>query len=118
MDDASRSGRTLRCLRACRTGVGSDVVAVTASARREADTYVLSGERMWISLASVADSFLVSLGLNPCPVTDRQVVSPLDTRTHAGGLSALIGEREMAGVSTGEIHGKLGSGPGPLDGST
>ena len=39
-------------------GAGSDVVGSRSTARREGDEYVLNGEKMWISLADVADNFL------------------------------------------------------------
>src|SRR5438045_6654314 len=39
-------------------GAGSDVVGARATARREGDEYILNGEKMWISLADVADNFL------------------------------------------------------------
>jgi alkylation response protein AidB-like acyl-CoA dehydrogenase len=40
-------------------GAGSDVAAIAATARRQGDVYVLNGEKMWISLATVAHNFLV-----------------------------------------------------------
>ncbi|HEX8294454.1 MAG TPA: acyl-CoA dehydrogenase family protein, partial [Pyrinomonadaceae bacterium] len=39
-------------------GAGSDVVGSRSTARREGDGWVLNGEKMWISLADVADNFL------------------------------------------------------------
>jgi len=51
---------------------------------------------MWISLATVAHNFLVFAR------TDPHAEQP-----HAG-LSASVVEREMKGVTTGDIHGKLG----------
>src|SRR5690606_29313416 len=38
---------------------GSDVAAMSSTARREGDVYILNGEKMWISLATKADHFLV-----------------------------------------------------------
>src|SRR5690606_23565920 len=38
---------------------GSDVRGIRSTAIRRGDVYVLSGEKMWISLADVADTFLV-----------------------------------------------------------
>jgi len=77
-------------------GAGSDVAATAATARRQGAAYVLNGEKMWISLATVAHNFLVFAK------TDPHADPP-----HAG-LSAFVVEREMAGVTTGDIHGKLG----------
>ena len=38
---------------------GSDVVALQSTARRDGKDYVLNGEKIWISLADVADHFLI-----------------------------------------------------------
>ena len=75
---------------------GSDVVAIGATARREGDVYVLNGEKMWISLASVAHNFLVFARSGP------RTDSPHRT------ITAFVVEREMDGVTSGDIHGKLG----------
>ncbi len=76
-------------------GAGSDVAAIAATARREGDVYILNGEKMWISMASLAHNFLVFARTDP------------KARPHEG-LTAFIVEREMKGVTTGDIHGKLG----------
>ncbi len=76
------------------SGAGSDVVAMQATARRRGDVYVLNGEKMWISLASKAHHFLV--------------VAKTDPSAGHKGMSAFIVTRDMPGVTTGDIHGKLG----------
>ena len=38
---------------------GSDAVGIQTTARQDGDHYVLNGEKMWISLADVADHFLI-----------------------------------------------------------
>src|SRR6266516_2142860 len=38
---------------------GTDAAAMQATARRDGDAYILNGEKTWISLADVADNFLV-----------------------------------------------------------
>src|SRR5579871_1414668 len=38
---------------------GSDVASLQTYARRDGDAYILNGEKTWISLADVADHFLV-----------------------------------------------------------
>ncbi len=40
-------------------GVGTDAGALQTTARREGDRYVLNGQKTWISLADLADHFLV-----------------------------------------------------------
>lgn len=77
-------------------GAGSDVAAMTTTARREGDVYILNGEKMWISLATKAHHFLV--------------VAKHDTHANPphAGMSAFIVTSDMPGVTTGDIHGKLG----------
>ena len=77
-------------------GAGSDPVAISATARREGDVYVLNGEKMWISLADVADTFLIFAKTDPRAEPPHK------------GITAFIIQREMKGVTTGDIHGKLG----------
>src|SRR5688572_18531565 len=79
-------------------GAGSDVVGSRSTARREGDEYVLNGEKMWISLADVADNFLFFCW------TDEE---KRRKRDHSG-MSCFIVERTMKGFSSGTIHGKLG----------
>jgi glutaryl-CoA dehydrogenase (non-decarboxylating) len=73
---------------------GSDVAGIRATARRDGASYILNGEKTWISLADVADHFLVFA------YTDRG----------AGhrGISAFVVERGFAGVSSSSLHHKLG----------
>ncbi|MEJ7754667.1 MAG: acyl-CoA dehydrogenase family protein, partial [Candidatus Limnocylindrales bacterium] len=40
-------------------GAGTDAASLASTARRDGDSYVLNGSKMWISLADVADHFLV-----------------------------------------------------------
>jgi glutaryl-CoA dehydrogenase (non-decarboxylating) len=75
---------------------GSDVAALTSTARRDGDDYILNGEKMWISLATKAHHVLW-IGR-----TDPQAADPHD------GLSAFIVELDRPGVTKGDIHGKLG----------
>ena len=75
-------------------GVGSDVVNMASTARKVGDKYILNGEKMWISLATKAHHFLA--------------VAKTDPDAGHRGLTAFIVERDMAGVTTGDIHGKLG----------
>src|SRR5215207_8654218 len=64
-------------------GAGSDVVGSRSTARREGDGWVLNGEKVWISLADVADHFLVIAW------TDLEKKKARDHH----GLSAFIVER-------------------------
>ncbi len=77
------------------SGCGSDVAALQTSAVRNGDEYVLNGSKTWISLADVADHFLI--------------ISRMDKekRGHKN-LAAFIVERNFPGVATTTIHDKLG----------
>ena len=77
---------------------GSDAVGIQTTARKEGDHYILNGEKMWISLADVADQFLI-IAWSDMELKKR--------RNHAG-MSAFIVERGFPGVKTDTIHGKLG----------
>ncbi len=77
-------------------GAGSDVASMLSTARREGDEYVINGEKMWISLATKAHHFLWFAK------TDTQAEDPHD------GITAFVVESERDGVTTGDIHGKLG----------
>src|SRR5574337_454143 len=73
---------------------GRDVAAIRTAARRDGGSYILNGEKTWISLADVADHFLIFA------YTDRSA----GTR----GISAFVVERGFEGVSSSSIHHKLG----------
>lgn len=77
---------------------GSDAVGIQTTAVKDGDDYVLNGEKIWISLADVADSWITFAW------TDQEKKK---VRDHSG-ISAFIVERGFAGVKTGTLHGKLG----------
>ena len=89
-------GKKLAAFGLTEPNAGSDVAALTSTARREGDDYMLNGEKMWISLATRADHVLWIGRTNP------QAANPHD------GLSAFIVEMDKPGVTCGDIHGKLG----------
>ncbi len=73
---------------------GSDVASLEMTAVRQGDSYILNGEKTWISLADVADTFLV--------------FAYTDKKAKHAGISAFIVERGFPGFSSSSIHGKLG----------
>jgi glutaryl-CoA dehydrogenase (non-decarboxylating) len=77
---------------------GSDARGIQSFAEKRGDRYVLSGEKMWISLADVADHFLVIAW------TDLEKKKARDT----AGLSAFIVERGFKGFSSGTLTHKWG----------
>ncbi len=89
-------GKKLAAFGLTEPNAGSDVAALTSTARRNGDEYVLNGEKMWISLASKAHHVLWIGRTNP------EASDPHD------GLSAFIVEMDRPGVTAGDIHGKLG----------
>src|SRR5438132_6805294 len=87
-------GEKLACFGLTEPGAGSDVASMRSTARREGDTYVLNGQKNWISYASVADHALV--------------FAKTDVEAGHRGMSAFVVERGWPGVTTREIEHKLG----------
>jgi len=77
---------------------GSDVRGMQTVAVKKSDRYHLTGEKMWISLADVADNFLV-FGW-----TDLEKKKAKDPH----GISAFIVERGFKGFSSGTLKEKWG----------
>ena len=89
-------GEQIGCGAFTEPGMGSDVAALRTSARRDGESYVLNGEKRWISLASRADLALVT------------VKTDAAARKASSGLTSFIVDLRSPGVKTGDIHGKLG----------
>jgi glutaryl-CoA dehydrogenase (non-decarboxylating) len=79
-------------------GAGSDARAIQTTAIRKGDRYLITGEKSWISLADVADHFLVIAW------TDIEKKKQRDP----SGLSAFIVERTLKGFSSGPMKEKWG----------
>jgi glutaryl-CoA dehydrogenase (non-decarboxylating) len=77
---------------------GSDARGIQTVAIRKGDRYVLTGEKIWISLADVADHFLVFAW------TDQDKKKQRDP----SGMSAFIVERSFAGFSSATLTQKWG----------
>ncbi|HID53035.1 MAG TPA: butyryl-CoA dehydrogenase [Anaerolineae bacterium] len=77
-------------------GAGSDVAGMRSTAVRDGDDYILNGEKMWISLATKAHHILWFAKTDP------------DAQPAHKGITAFMVETDMPGVTTGDIHGKLG----------
>src|SRR5256714_12230718 len=58
-------GEKLGCFGLTEPGAGSDVASMRSTARLEGDTYVLNGQKNWISYATVADHELVFAKTDP-----------------------------------------------------
>jgi glutaryl-CoA dehydrogenase (non-decarboxylating) len=77
---------------------GSDARGIQTVAIKQGDRYVLSGEKMWISLADVADHFLVIAWSD---MEKKRAKDP-------SGLSAFMVERAFKGFSSGTLTHKWG----------
>jgi glutaryl-CoA dehydrogenase (non-decarboxylating) len=89
-------GKKYACFGLTESGAGSDVAGIQSTARRDGESYILNGEKMWISLATKAHHCLWVARTNP------KAHDPHE------GLSAFMLELERPGVTRGDIHGKLG----------
>src|SRR6187431_1651845 len=83
---------------------GSDARGIQTTAVKKGERYILNGEKSWISLADVADNFLVIAW------TDLEKKRERDT----SGLTAFIVERSFKGLTSGPMKEKWGI----LDGNT
>ena len=77
-------------------GAGSDFAHIQATAKKDGKDYILNGEKMWISLATVANFAVVTVR------TDQK------TDQAYRGLSTFLVDLESPGITRGDIHGKLG----------
>jgi isovaleryl-CoA dehydrogenase len=88
------SGEHLGALAMSEPGAGSDVIGMNTRAEKRGDTYVLNGNKMWITNGPTADTLVV--------------YATLDPELGARGVTAFIIERGMKGFSTAQKLDKLG----------
>src|SRR5256714_11673017 len=88
------AGEKIACFGLTEPAAGSDVAAMKTTARREGDTYVLNGQKNWISYASVADHALVFAKTDPA--------------AKHKGISAFVVEKGTPGFTTADTENKLG----------
>ena len=91
-------GRTIAGYGLTEPSAGSDVRAIQAVAVKKGDRYFLNGEKTWISLADVADNFLVFAWTDPQKKKDRD----------PSGISAFVVERAFKGFSSAPMKEKWG----------
>ena len=84
---ALQSGRAIGCFGLTEPDFGSNPAAMRTTARREGACWVLNGEKTWITNGTMADVALVW------------------ART-ADGIRGFLVERDTAGFTTSDIHGK------------
>jgi glutaryl-CoA dehydrogenase (non-decarboxylating) len=91
-------GRKIATYGLTEPSAGSDARGIQSVAIKKSDRYVLTGEKMWISLADVADNFLVFAW------SDLEKKKQRDPN----GISAFIVERSLKGFSSGTLKEKWG----------
>ena len=88
------SGEHLGALAMSEAGAGSDVMSMRTTANRDGEEYVLSGSKMWITNAPLADVIVV--------------YAVTDSAAGSRALSAFVVERGTPGLSTPTKLDKLG----------
>lgn len=87
-------GREIGAFGLTEPGCGSDVASIQTRARKEKDEYILNGTKQWISLAEVADNFLI--------------FARIGKEKGVKGIAGFIVEKDFLGVTTSSFHDKLG----------
>ncbi len=88
------SGRHIGALAMSEAGAGSDVVGMRLSAKKEGDSYILNGTKMWITNGPNADVLVVYAKTAP--------------EKNQKGITAFLVEKTMPGFSTSPKLDKLG----------
>jgi glutaryl-CoA dehydrogenase (non-decarboxylating) len=90
------SGNKIGAFGLTEPNAGSDAVHIQTRAVKDGASYILNGQKTWISLADYADQFLVIAVTDP------------DAESKARGMSAFIVDRNTQGFSSRALKGKLG----------
>jgi glutaryl-CoA dehydrogenase len=85
------SGELIGCFGLTEPDAGSDPAGMKTRARKTANSYCLSGSKMWISNAPIADVFVVWA----------------KSDAHDGAIRGFVLEKGMSGLSAPKIGGKL-----------
>jgi len=88
------AGRTIGALAMSEPGAGSDVVSMKLRAEKKGDSYILNGNKMWITNGPDADTLVV--------------YAKTDPEAGSRGMTAFIIEKTFAGFSTAQKLDKLG----------
>lgn len=87
-------GEWIGCMALTEPGCGSDAAAITTTAVRKGDHYILNGSKTFITNAPLAQVFVV--------------FATLDKSKKTAGITAFILERDYPGLSTGTPMHKMG----------
>ncbi len=88
------SGDRIGCFCLTEPEAGSDAAGVRTTAVRDGDSYVLNGEKIWITNADIADCFTV--------------MATVDRSLGSKGLTAFWIERDTPGLRVGRLEPKMG----------
>ena len=88
------SGEHVGALAMSEPNSGSDVVSMRLNARKEGDSYILNGNKMWITNGPDADTYII--------------YAKTDADAGSRGISAFIVERDFPGFSRSPKLDKLG----------
>jgi acyl-CoA dehydrogenase len=88
------SGERIGCFCLTEPEAGSDAAAVHTTAMRDGDTYLLNGEKIWITNADIAHYFTV--------------MATVDRSLGSKGLTAFCVERDTPGLRVGRLEPKMG----------
>jgi alkylation response protein AidB-like acyl-CoA dehydrogenase len=94
------SGDVIGAHAASEAEAGSDVMAMKTRYRASDDGFVLTGAKMWVTNAPIADLFVV--------------FATSDPRLHFRGISAFLIPRDTRGLSIGPPESKMGLAGAPL----
>ena len=89
-------GENIGCGAFTEPSAGSDFAHIQSTGKKDGQDYILNGEKMWVSLATVADFAIVTVR------TDQKIDQAYR------GLSTFLVDLESPGITRGDIHGKLG----------
>jgi acyl-CoA dehydrogenase len=86
------AGEAIAAFALSEVGAGSDVAAIRCRARRDGDSYVLDGEKTWISNGGIADFYCVFARTSDAEVRPDGTVA-------ARGISAFVVDADTPGFS-------------------
>lgn len=88
------SGKLIGAFGLTEPNAGSDAANISTTAVKDGDSYVINGQKTWISLADYADQFLL--------------ITKLSNTDAKAPYAAFIVDRNTPGFSSRALHGKLG----------
>jgi len=78
-------------------GTGSDVAAITTTAQKSGDKYIINGKKMFITNGDKAETFLIFAR-----------TSPKEQEKRHRGITAFIAEKGMPGLTVGQLTEVIG----------